>query len=285
MLTVLLTVIILLNLPLPTSMRIKAGAHNTVAPFQNTMSLFTRKIADISSSVLHPNRNSSKKKAMLSQIAQLQFELNEMKIIKEENVALRKIINFRNRETKELLICEVIARLGSDGWWQTVTINRGDKDGITKGSAVLTTEGLIGRINAVSKNTSTIQLITDYNCNISCILPRTKSFGIVKGQGVSIDGNTVLEMLAPINPLKMDYISKEITINKDDLIITSGLGKIFPAGLIVGHITKTRLDRSGLYQHATIIPAADLSKLHYVFVIKQPHNNKNINLKSENPDN
>ncbi len=269
MLTVLLSVVILLNLPLPASMRVKAGAHNTVAPFQNAMSLLTHKITDFASSILHPHRNSDKKKEMLTEITKLQLELNDLKMIKEENAALRKIIHFKNRQTKELLISEVIARHGSDGWWQTLTINRGKADGITKGSAVLTTEGLIGRIHAVAKNTSTIQLITDYSCNISCILPRTKSFGIVKGRGISIDGNNMLEMLAPINPLKMDYISKEVVIEKDDLIITSGLGKIFPAGLIVGYITKIEMDRSGLYQRATITPAANLSKLHYLFVINE----------------
>ena len=262
-------VVILLNLPLPASMRVKAGAHNTIAPFQNAISLLTHKIANLSSSILHPNHNSDKKKEMLTEIAQLQLEVNEMKLIEKENIALRKIIHFKNRQIKELLICEVIARQGSDGWWQTITVNRGQDDGITKGSAVLTTDGLIGRIHAISKNTSTIQLITDHSCNISCTLPRTKSFGIIQGAGITIDGNTPLEILAPINPLKMDYISKEIIIEEDDLVVTSGLGKIFPAGLVVGHVTKVKLDRSGLYQRATVTPSANLSKLHYVFVIKE----------------
>ena len=267
-LAVILTVIILLNLPLPASMRVKAGAHNTIAPFQNGISLLSHKIASFSYSILHPHRTSDKKKEMLTEIAQLKLEISSLKIIEKENIALRKIIHFKHRQTKELLICEVIARHGSSGWWQTLTINRGNTDGITKGSAVITTEGLIGRIHGVSKNTSTIQLITDYSCNISCTLPRTKSFGIVKGEGISMNGNIPLEMLSPINPLKMDYISKDVIIEKDDLIITSGLGKIFPADLVVGNVTKVKLDRSGLYQRATITPAANLSKLHYVFVIK-----------------
>lgn len=266
-LTVILTVVILLNLPLPASLRVKAGAHNAVAPFQNTISLLINKTTDFFTSILHPHRKSDNKKEMLTEIAELKLRLNSVDSIKQENIALRKMINFKNRQDKKLLICEVVSRNGTTGWWQTITVNRGKNDGIVKGSAVMTTDGLIGRIHSVSKTTSTIQLITDYTCNISCTLPRTKAFGIVKGEGISINGNTPLEILCPINPMKMDYISKEVSIKQGDLVITSGLGEIFPAKLVVGHIIKSELDRSGLYQRATITPAANLSELHYVFIL------------------
>jgi rod shape-determining protein MreC len=282
-LTVLLTVIILLNLPAPASMRIKAGTHNSVAPFQNIASLLTNKIGNILSTIRHPGYNASERKKLLTENAEMRLQLNNMQVIKQENTALRKLIHFKNKSTKKLILCEVIARHGANGWWQTITVNRGKEDGITKGAAVITIDGLIGKINAVSKNTSTIQLITDYSCNISCILPRTKAFGIVKGSGISLAGKIPLEILIPANPLGMDYISKEASIKPHDLVITSGLGRIFPADLIVGHIIKAKLDRSGLYQHATITPAADLSKLHYVFIIKKNQKTQKQQLTDKHP--
>ena len=266
--TLLLAVVILLNLPLPASMRIKAGAHNTVAPFQNTMSAITHAVGKVFSSIRHPNHNLNDKKEMLTEIAELKLKLKENKLFEEENIALRKLINFKNRQKISLVLCEVISRHGANGWWRTITVNRGSEDGITKGSAVITTDGLIGRIYSVSKSTSSIKLITDYSCNISCVITRTKAFGIVQGKGIAISDNVPLDMLCPINPLGMDYISKNDSIKHNDLVITSGLGEIFPAGLIVGHVIKAELDRSGLYQRATIMPAANLSALHYIFVIK-----------------
>ncbi len=265
--TVITAVVILLSLPHSASTKIKAVTGNIFAPFQNTLYVMRQAGDKFFTAVLHPHRSLNEKKQLLTEVAELRLKLNENENIRRENETLRKMINFRNKEKYKLLICEVIARNGTDGWWQTVTINRGKNDGITPGLAVITTDGLVGRINSVAANTSTIQLITDFNCNISCFLPHSKTFGIATGKGISINDDIPLQMLAPANPLDIKYMSKNSEIKAGDKVLTSGLGEVFPAGLTVGRIIESKLVRSGLFRVATIAPAADLASLKYVFVI------------------
>ena len=76
-------------------------------------------------------------------------------------------------------------------------------------------------------------------------------------------------MLYAPSPCRMDYISREDEIWGHDEVVTSGLGGVFPEGLLVGYVKKVDIDPSGLYQRADVIPAAELGKLRYVFVVLQ----------------
>ncbi len=266
-LTVLLAVVVLLNLPLPASMQIKAAARDSVAPFQNVMSLVLYKGLNLFRFFANPRGGLSEREQMLTELAELKFKLNNMKLLEADNAKLRSMVGFSDRQERGLLLAEVVARCDASGWWQTVTINRGSEAGVTEGAAVITTEGLVGRIREVARRTSTVLLITDYGCRVACRVSGSGALGIAKGTGVSIGGERPLEMLSSVQPLSMDYVSKDIPLARDDVVTTSGLGGVFPEGLIVGYVKGVELDRSGLYQRAQVLPAADLAVLRYVFVV------------------
>jgi len=169
----------------------------------------------------------------------------------------------------ELVMCEVIARGEASGWWESVTINKGEKDGISANLAVITPSGLVGRTIAVSSHTCDVLLITDRNCSVSARLAKTGEFGIVQGQGVALTGDPVLDMRWPIDPCRMDYVPAGAVIAKGDKVVTSGLGSIFPEGVMLGVADSVEVHKSGLYQVANVRPSADLGKLRYVFVVKK----------------
>ena len=182
---------------------------------------------------------------------------------------MRKLLTFKEHSLLRLIPCEVIARGEMVGWWQTVQLDKGRADGATTNLAVITCDGLVGKIVEVSRQTSTARLITDQNSKISCRFPRSSVFGIAKGVGVALSGKPEMEILCAAEPARMDYIAKDAAILKGDEVVTSGLGGVFPGDLLVGYVEKTYMDDSGLYQHADIIPAADLRSLTHVFIVLQ----------------
>ena len=128
--------------------------------------------------------------------------------------------------------------------------------------------GLVGVTTRVSDSTCQVLLLIDPGCKISCKVSRTKSLGIVRGEGVNLGGDPDLGMLWPVKSSNVRYIDKNHDLKIGDEVVTSGLGGVYPEGILVGHLTNFYLARSGLYQCAELEIAEDLRKLKYVFVLK-----------------
>jgi len=263
---VILTVVVLLNLPLPASLRVKTGARDGVAPFQNVLSLVFNKGHRLFSFVSHESMSAEEKERLLTKIAELSYQLDQTEFLRRDNDDLRKMVDFRTRKSHKLQLCEVVSRGDVGGWWQTVTLNKGSNEGIKVNASVVTTQGLVGRISNVSRETSVVLLITDPGCRASCRILGRDTFGIVTGTGIVFNGDSNLEMLAAAEPLAMSYVDRDYEIRLGDTVVTSGLGGIFPEGLVVGYVLKSTADPSNLYQRLTVAPAAKLAALRYVFV-------------------
>lgn len=146
-------------------------------------------------------------------------------------------------------------------WFDTVTINKGSKDGIKKNMAVITSKGLIGKITKTTPNNSEIKLITSSNSNnrISVIIDNNgqQSYGILSGYDEKK------------NLLTVEGISDNKEIPKDSIAYTSGLNDLFPAGIRVGIVKEVKKDNYGLSKIVYIEPASDIGKLSLVTVLKR----------------
>jgi rod shape-determining protein MreC len=118
---------------------------------------------------------------------------------------------------------------------------------------VVTNQGLVGRVDAVIGGASRVQLITDPSSLVSVFLQNSGTDAIMKG---SVSGELTLEML-----------SQDVKIQKDDVVLTSGLGGEYPPDLLVGQVSSVRKRESDLFQEATVQPVVDFSKLEIVLVI------------------
>lgn len=263
----LLAVAVLLNLPAPVALRLEAGARDNVAPFQNVLRLLVERVRVFFGFVLDAERAAGQRRDMIVEIANLREELRRLKARDEENAELRKQLGFARASAHKLLLCEVIARGDTSGWWQTIRVNRGTDDGMRPNLAVVTVDGLVGKTMAVSRGTSDVLLITDANLQVACRFAGTTAYGILRGAGVSITGDARLEILHAVEPCWMDFIPKDKKIADGAEVLTSGLGGVFPAGLPVGRVESVALAPSPLYQRARVTPAARLDRLRYVFVV------------------
>ncbi len=192
--------------------------------------------------------------------AKLIAENNTLRSFERENAELRQALKYKEVSRFELVPAKVIAREPST-WWQYVTINRGERDGVEMNQAVVSTQGLVGKIASVSATTAKVVLLGDENCRVAATLEGTNEQGIIIGQPTEMGSVQC----------RMTFISRTATIDVGQLAFTSGLGGVFPQGLRIGEVTQLVPLRDtgghGLYREVIIHPSADLSKLDLLFVV------------------
>jgi len=249
--------LIIMNLPTPLSHWLKAGVREGLAPLQELVAGTRLRLTEALAALRGLGGLSRQHREMSAELIRLRGKLAEREAIERENYALRTQLDFRRRSPLDLIACEVIGRDAS-GWWETVRIGKGRADGILPDTAVLTPEGLVGRSIDVSPRTADVLLISDPRCRVAARIARTGMFGVVRGLGANWQGQALC---------RMDFININTPVRPGDEVITSGLGGIYPRGLVIGYVENVVRDESGLYQSADVLPRADLGKLVYVFAV------------------
>jgi rod shape-determining protein MreC len=188
---------------------------------------------------------------------QLDVENARLKSLEEENNILHQILKFEKTSKYKLLLGNVISRgdLLTQKENSELLIDKGSKDGVRTGLAVMGSQGnLIGKISEVQDNISKIELITNEHCKIAAsIQNKEKTLGITEGElGLTI---------------RMNFIPINVKINRDDTVVTSGLEKDIPRGLLIGRISKITAQSTELWQSATLDPISDLNNLIFISVL------------------
>lgn len=182
------------------------------------------------------------------------MEVAQLRKLESENARLRQALSFQKQAPFHVIAAKIIRRQPST-WWRTVTINRGEKQGIGVQLPVLSPEGLVGKVDAPSEDTSTVILLTDEKCQVSAKVDGTPEVGILSGQrGLTGD--------AP--ELRLSFLSKDAKIKPDMLVYTTGRGGLFPPDILLGTIQS--FEPGPLYGEAFVKPAVDFAALHTVFV-------------------
>jgi rod shape-determining protein MreC len=195
------------------------------------------------------NRNLKQK------IAQLQEQNHRMKEMKLANERLRELLQFREKNSSSMIGAEVIGQDPSS-WFKSVTIDKGERNGVKKGMAVISSAGVIGQILKTASHYAIVLLLTDYNSAIDSVVQRTRAKAIVEGRGE--------------NRCQLKYLLRADEVAVGDVVVTSGLGGNFPKGLRIGEVMKVDKKGYGVFQYAELVPSVDLTQLEEVFVIMEP---------------
>ena len=271
----LMAVLVFLNLPVPVSLRVKAGVQDNLDPFQRLISIVERKARGLAWYIAGAWHADGTRSDLVAENMVLQRELWQLKReVAEDHDVLKEMLGMVQQNNRRLIMCEVMTRGSASGWWQTARLNRGSSDGIETNLAVITSRGLVGRTAEVSRRSSEILLITDTASRVACKLRRSGAFGILQGSGVSVSGNHLLDVLYSVGPARMHFIRADTEYSGGEQVYTSGLGGIYPAGIPVGRIKSMALDDSRLYLSADVVPSADLRGLRFVFVCAPPEPTK-----------
>jgi rod shape-determining protein MreC len=178
--------------------------------------------------------------------------------IAAENARLHKLLQLKQTKGLQLLAARVIGRDPSN-WWKSVRIDRGATDGVAVNTAVIAPQGLVGKIVSVDPAESQVLLLVDRSCKVSGVIQTTREPGVVMGGAGE---------MGPNPRCRMTFISKQAKIDSKAAVVTSGMGGVFPRGLLIGTISRVgRGDAAGLYQEVEIEPAVNFKTLEEVFVV------------------
>ncbi|MFC3883088.1 rod shape-determining protein MreC [Bacillus songklensis] len=184
----------------------------------------------------------------------------KVKELEDDNKKLKAILDKKESLSEyDPIQATVIAR-NPDRWHEVIALDKGKVHGVKENMAVITAQGLIGKVKHASQFTSTVQLISslDRTNRISAVIQAdTRVYGLIEGYD---------EKKAA---LMLKRIPKEAKIKEKQLVLSSGLGGIFPEGLIIGEIIEVEPDEYGLTQIAYVKPAANLYDLDHVMIAKR----------------
>jgi rod shape-determining protein MreC len=172
---------------------------------------------------------------------------------REENTRLRRLLLLKNRLPLSTVAGEVIGR-EAGGWVRSLTVNRGRGDGIAQQTPVIVPDGLVGRVVQVHRGAAVIQLLNDPASTVGAVVLRTRTAGLVEGDA----GGTV----------RFKFMARDgSSVAPGDLVVTSGLGTLFPKGLPVGRVVKIEDKGSALFHFAVLAPAVDFSRVEEVLLV------------------
>jgi len=195
-------------------------------------------------------------------LGRLKYENQVLLEYLHENQRLRDMLEFKEKtaDSYDLLAARVIAR-SPELWYRSLSIDRGEADGINKDMVVITPDGLVGRVIATSAHTAEVMLITDRESAVGALVQETRTQGLVEGLGER-------------NQVKMIDIPYDAPLEEGQTVVTSGLGQVFPKGIRVGKVLKVAKESNGLLKYAIVKPAANLNSLEEVFVITKTKANQ-----------
>src|SRR2546428_8431361 len=188
------------------------------------------------------------------QLDELQMEVHRNREALAELQRLRALLSLSPSDAGKTMVARVIGRDPARS--QTVTIDKGTAHGVRPDSAVVTPQGVVGRVIHSSNFFSIVQLIVDSQSAVGVVLESTRRQGIVRGTGG--------------RDLDLDYIDDDNDLKEGDIFLTSGLDRIYPKGLPVG-VIKSIGPRRGLLKTVQIRPSTDLGRLEEVIcIIERP---------------
>jgi rod shape-determining protein MreC len=187
-------------------------------------------------------------------LAATKLLLQQERALARRTDALSQLLDLKTRTRLETMAAEVIAGPATPDF-RTITIGKGTAAGIRPDMGVLAPNGVVGRVIVPSASASKVQLLIDRNAAAGALVERSRTQGVVLGEGDST--------------MRLDFVSSTADIKVGDTIVTSGVDGIYPKGFLIGKVEK--VERSGAsYKNIQVQPAVDFSTLEDVLVVLTP---------------
>lgn len=200
-------------------------------------------------------------KTLKEKLAKFETLDYELQVLEKENEELRKTLDKTESLRDYKPIQATVISRSPERWIEQVTIDKGTNHGIRPNMAVMTMDGMVGKVQVASKSTSTVQLLSGFD-----------QFNRISATIVREKGNDVFGLIEEYdkeNNMLMFKIIEESDskIKKGNLVMSSGKGGVFPEGLLIGTVEKVVPDAYGLTSTALVKPAANMYEVNHVIVV------------------
>lgn len=220
-------------------------------PVQASLDRVIYGVADVLERYFYLVKAAEDNRRLTEENRNLRALLTQSDEVRLENARLRLLLDFKEAQEIDTLSARVIAEDASS-WFRTVMIDKGSEHGVTEGLPVVVAEGVVGRVVRSSPRFARVLLITDASSAVASLLQDNRARGICRGHG---------------EQLIFDFVLRQEEVAVGDRVVTSGMGGIFPKGLVIGTVKSVDLQEFGLFQAIEVTPAVDFSHLEEVLVL------------------
>jgi len=201
------------------------------------------------------------------QVRGLETALLEKQELVREAERLREIAELKPRLPLDTVVAQVVAAEGVP-WYRTVTVNRGESDGVRLNSPVISATGVVGRVIAVGPRAAKVQLLLDRESGLGVRIERSRLTAVVSGRAGFAD--------AVGSDLELKFVPALADVVEGDVVVTSGLDRMFPKGLLVGRVGSVK-GGGGLFKEVAVTPSARFDKLEEVMIVRNPPESAEFN--------
>ena len=251
----LIVIVILSNIKTNKISQVGNAITNIFMPIQNGFVFVKNKITNNDQEISDISKLKDENSQLKEQNQKLLEEERELEIIKTENNTLKQYLKKKKKYSNYSTIPAYVVERSYSNYEKVVVINVGKSDGIEVNMPVISESGLVGHVIDITENTAKVQTLIDTANTVSANISTTDDGILAKGQ------------LGSNNEIKATNIPAEATILQGDTVITSGLGGIYPKGILVGTIKEVVNTKNQTDRYAKITPATDFNKLSTVLVI------------------
>jgi rod shape-determining protein MreC len=230
---------------------IRVWAVGAVTPFEKALVWVQTSSGNLWHNYFYLRGVRAENRSLKAQIEQMRLEQVRMSQDADQARRLQALLAFKEQFISQTMAAQVIGGSGSE-LSRSVYIDKGHKDGIKPDMAVITADGIVGKVLRVYRSTSLVLLIDDQTSGVGALLDKTRLQGILRG--------------TPAGEVVLEKVMSDETVPPGELVLTSGGDGIFPKGLLVGRVTKVT-PGSELFLNIRVRPAADLSRLEEVLVV------------------
>ncbi|MBZ5571917.1 MAG: rod shape-determining protein MreC [Acidobacteriia bacterium] len=232
---------------------IRVWAVNAITPLEKSIVWIQNGAGDLWHNYFYLRGVRQENRQLKQKIEQLQIEQARLSEDAEQAHRLQALLGFKEQFIAKTLAAQVIGSSGSEQS-RSIYIDKGARDGLKPDTAVITADGVVGKVLHVYRSTSQVLLINDQTSGVGAILEKSRLQGVMRG--------------TPLGEVVLEKVMEGEAVQPGESVLTSGGDQIFPKGLPVGTVTKVSRG-SDLFLNIRVKPAANLSKLEEVLVITQ----------------
>ena len=247
------------------------SSQNGIGPFENGSAALALPVSEASSGVVgwlegiygymyRYDALKAENEALKTKLAKAENDNRKLQSVEQENSKLRSLLELREKHSDFTLETAYIVDRPSSTWSRSLTLSKGKESGIAVGNCVIDSGyDLVGQVSEVGDGWCTVRSVVDADMHAGALVGEGGSAAMIVGEFSLMQKGQV----------KLTYLADKTKLAEGDTIVTSGKGGAFPRGLTVGTVAAVSTEAGGQAEYAAVAPAADLSSVSEVFVVKK----------------
>jgi rod shape-determining protein MreC len=239
---------------------LERSAFTVLSPLQAGVSATVHGLGGLWSSYVGLRGTHAENERLRVRLREVEVALQQRQAEAEEAARLRTVLELRGSLPYDTLVAEVITR-DATPWFRTLTVDKGRRHGVALDAPVISPTGVVGRVIRLGPQAATVQLLLDQQAGVGVRIERSRITGVVSGQiGFGNEGG---------HDLVLKWVPALADVVVGDAVVTSGLDRIYPRGLMVGRV-RTIQSGHGLFKEIRLQPSARFDELEEVLVLRTP---------------